>query len=73
VRDGDRQHDRSLTLLREAIARTSMALVKSRELLSRLSASSSGVPVCSGSDGHVCHDVPAEHSSARDAREGRDR
>jgi len=70
VRDGDRQHHRSLTLLREAITRTSLALVKSRELLSRLSASSSGVPVCSGSDVHVCHDVPAEHSSAR---EGRDR
>jgi hypothetical protein len=63
VRDGDRQHHRSLTLLREAITRTSLALVKSRELLSRLSASSR--------DGHVCHDVPAEHSSSCDARETR--
>lgn len=64
MRDDDRQHDRSLNLLREAIARTSLALAKSRALLSRLSASSS-------IDGHVCHHVPAEHASDCDAREVR--
>jgi hypothetical protein len=60
VREDDRQLDRSLKVLREALARTSLALAKSRELLSRLSVSTG--------DEHVHRDRPGEHACVRGTR-----